>query len=283
MEGRAAMETKMDMDDRGYRKAVMTAHTQIIELEKSLRPWLGWDGLSGAERDHLDDQIFNLRVAAEALVDNPRFRAKLIEDLDDQPTAPADAGAVGYSGQPDLNNGSSPMPTKPVSQWTRGNVIAYFEKAALEASLVNASEFDDRDLYDVDGGLQAEGPINAKIQPPLRSLSDAQDALFRELIIFIYQETVGGRPPGEVSNMIASGALVGLCQQVIRGVIALPHDRRKELAETAVRKLVDEGRTACSKGEAPQSEEHLINFAVAVADAITRHTDRRLAVLPEER
>lgn len=171
------------------------------------------------------------------------------------------------------------MTDKTISPWTRGNVIAYMERAALAASLVAADQFDDRDLYDVDGGLQSKGPINAVIEPPWH-LDDGQQALFYRLLNLIYERAVGPRPSSEEpSNVIADTPLVGMCQQVIRGVIALPHDRREAQAHQAVRKLENEDRTRRADGEEPQSSDALTEFAEQAAKAINLRVEQRLDLL----
>lgn len=162
--------------------------------------------------------------------------------------------------------------------WLQGNVIAHFERAALAASLVEPQEFDDRDIYNVDGGLECStGPIYQPIDSPCH-LGDAQRKLFDELLNLIYDTGVDC-PRSEGANIVAAVPIVDLLQWVIRGVVALPHYDRKQQAHLAVRKLADEGRTRLANDGPPQPFDTVVGFAERVADALERHIDMRLKIV----
>lgn len=254
------------MNDRGYRRAAFKSARGLREIEAEMRVWLTGMEDTDPRRVGLSEALFGIRGAAQMLTAGPEFRAQ-IDDHDDVPP-PAPAEAV--------------LPTAE-DHWGRGNAISQFEQAALAAAEVNSGEFDDRDWYDVDGGLEHEGGINQVILPP-RPLSAAQEALFRVLIIRMHNEVIGPRPSDdEVFVLLADVQLVAMLQNVIRGVVALPHDQRVDLAHWAVDKLEAEERTRRSGDAAPQRREHLVAFARQVAEDINEHTARSLKSLrPQE-
>ena len=172
------------------------------------------------------------------------------------------------------------MPAEQVEKaWLRGNVIARMERAALAAAVVDSGEFDDRGLYNVDGGYEgSDGSINAVIQPDCH-LDTRQEALFRSLIARIHGEVIGGPSGDECYNNIASPPLVGLLQDIIRGVVALPHDQRAQMAHRAVDKMEGEERTRVTAADPPQPREHLMAFAQRVAEDIDHHVALVLDIL----
>lgn len=152
----------------------------------------------------------------------------------------------------------------PQQRWTRGNAISHMERAALAAAAASTSDI-----------------ANPESAEPVGHLGTRDKDLFRVLLDRMRSAALVLPPAaaGVGSPRIIDSALAHLLQDIIRGVVALPHRDRAKNAHRPVGKLESEARTRLSVSGTTLPRDPLVEFARQVATDIAQHVDKLLAIL----